>query len=892
MVRVATCVVVASSAWLALAVQIDNGAPAAAIALLGGVQKSVASVHDNASFIVTGTTSNITDHELGSISNAENCVPSRDCRAGVEPAVTAVPTARAILGRLPEACDGENCTAGEDLGHALRKRAATTTRRTSSSTKTTTKPKTSTSSRKTSSTRKAASTTSKRTSTSTKKVATSSQPKTTSTKKASATTKKTSSTTKKLTSTVKPTTASRTTTKKTSSSTSKRASSSTTSKRSSTTSKRTSSTSKRTSTTSQRTSTTSQRTSTTSKRTSSTSLRTTTASPAPVKTSTSTRKSTTTRSTTTSKITTSSTTTSSKSSTTIKATTSTTTSRVTTTTSATSVTSSSAQTSSAASLTSSGGASTTSDAASSTSSTQSALSESPTPTTATDPSSTSDASISTTSDSGSSSGTTTASTPVFTGINITDSSSVPTSTSAAVSNSASSASSGVPPAPTPTCPSPPPSFNSTADGFLSLCSTRYCDPATARDVSFSGLTGPVTRIEIETSLGLLMTQAPVIGLFQGNILANGAFGMAIQSAGLLYETTGDRRALEIALQLAENIYAIRNNPVTGQVLWDGVREPVWPTKADYPNYAGCENGLIVANMVQPAIYILKSPCLWDLVPNRVGNLSYPRAFNNNMTFKDRALALVAAGDLAFQQYFLPWFFDKTGNLIQPNDTRWNTVGDAGSTNLPGMPMPWNRRMMMTDGMLKLAIAFETGPALNLARRNKYDRLVGINIYSFLADVESVTAPNGLQAYDWDYTLNRNNTEEVKGIHALYDVLGVWQAWQRSITLYPIADDVMQRLANTMMYIVFQGPRLFSAFIDGTSTTADPAVKYLWGQWVYYGKWIPNWYNEVAFANRANGFGGKSWFSVPLIWTRNRLTDVSLSWKGDFASGFGFVAGTA
>lgn len=65
------------------------------------------------------------------------------------------------------------------------------------------------------------------------------------------------------------------------------------------------------------------------------------------------------------------------------------------------------------------------------------------------------------------------------------------------------------------------------------------------------------------------------------------------------------------------------------MLWTGRRDPVWPTKPFYPSntsvlvYAGCEQGLIVSNMVLPAIYILKSPCLWDMVSRASATVSEP-----------------------------------------------------------------------------------------------------------------------------------------------------------------------------------------------------------------------------------------------------------------------------
>ncbi|ORY76909.1 hypothetical protein BCR35DRAFT_353283 [Leucosporidium creatinivorum] len=445
-----------------------------------------------------------------------------------------------------------------------------------------------------------------------------------------------------------------------------------------------------------------------------------------------------------------------------------------------------------------------------------------------------------------------------------------------------------------TCVPTPTGFDGTAPGFLTLCTTRYCDATPVSAVHWSGYDGVVTRAEIETTLGLIGKTQPVLSNGLGNILANGAFGQAIVSAGQIYETTGDRRALDLALQMADNILAIRNDPNTGVILWTGKREQVWPTKPFYPSntsvlvYAGCEQGLIVSNMVLPAIYILKSPCLWDMIPSKVAGWSGPTAFSDTATYKERALALIAAGDLVYSNYFLPLFFDSSANIIQPNDARWNLVGDNGSSNLPGLPMAWNRRMMVLDGLHKLATSHETTAAFDSSLSSAYDSFIAVNVKGFIADMTPTYADNGLPTYDWDYTVNKDNTEEVKGQHGFWDILGVWQAWQRNPTLFGTTETLMQRLANTMMYVVLEKQGLFYAFIDGTSTVADPSVTYLWGEWAYYGKWIVSWYRQVAIANKANLSKGL-WVSTPLIWAKNKF--VTATWAGEFTNGAGYIAGT-
>lgn len=120
-----------------------------------------------------------------------------------------------------------------------------------------------------------------------------------------------------------------------------------------------------------------------------------------------------------------------------------------------------------------------------------------------------------------------------------------------------------------TCTPAPSTFNGTKASFSSVCTVRYCPAPNALNMVWSGNDGPVTRAEVESALGMLSSVPPATTNGIGNIFSNGAVGQAAYGAGLLYETTGDIRALDLALKIADNMLALRNSPATGTVVWGG-----------------------------------------------------------------------------------------------------------------------------------------------------------------------------------------------------------------------------------------------------------------------------------------------------------------------------------
>ncbi|GAA5989053.1 hypothetical protein JCM5350_003641 [Sporobolomyces pararoseus] len=443
------------------------------------------------------------------------------------------------------------------------------------------------------------------------------------------------------------------------------------------------------------------------------------------------------------------------------------------------------------------------------------------------------------------------------------------------------------------CIQPPKTFEGSGKGFSNLCRVRYCDAKPRRNMIWSGFDGEVTREEIESALGMLANLEPVWQNGQGNILGDGALGQGAYSASLLFEITGDIRALDIAVRISDNILALQNqnteNPVT---IWTGDVDPVWPTPELPPNnkheliYAGCEQGEIVSNMVNSALMILKSPCLWKKIPPVFDG---PTVFNDTATYYDRALAYIAAGDDTYENYFFR-FFDSAGSIIQPADERWWATGD---TRAPGTLMPWNRRMQIVHGALKLAAAHETPAAYNLTITKYYDSIVQRNVMDFLGALNKTRGKvEGIDIFQWDCSAMEEHTEEAKGIHALYDIFGSWLAWQRSSASYYLSNDFGKIMAQTFQHQINLGNGSFAGLVTGESTKKGHTIDSLWGHWSFYGFFLPEWFYTVARSNVDHGFQGRTWLAIPLLWTKHALHVNDLTfWTGQYSSGYGYVLGT-
>ncbi|BGO99367.1 Proteophosphoglycan ppg4 [Rhodotorula toruloides ATCC 204091] len=413
-------------------------------------------------------------------------------------------------------------------------------------------------------------------------------------------------------------------------------------------------------------------------------------------------------------------------------------------------------------------------------------------------------------------------------------------------------------------------------------------------MAWSGVDGGVTRTEIETALGMLKQLEPLWANGQDNVLSTGYLGQAAHDAGLLYEVTGDIRALDVSIQVADNILALQNanTPGGGVTIWTGAKDSVWPPGNLNPPegqlvYAGCEQGLIVGNMVQAANYILKSPCLWHKVPPVFQG---PTVFNESATYYDRALAYIKAADDTYESFFFR-FLDSNLSIIQPNDPRWDLTGDSRKS---GTPMPWNRRMLVLHGYIQLAIAHETPAAFDAKKTALYDTIVKRNVMDFLMALnEQKSVVNGKMTFNWDYSAGEEgHTEESQGIHAYYDQLGSWSAWQRNSAVFGLSNYIGYTFANTFENTISFGNGSFAGLVTGDSSKKAYTVNQLYAGWSFYALWLPDWFKTVAEANVASGFRGRTWLAIPLLWTKHALAVNDMTfWSGLFSSGFGVVVGT-
>ncbi|GAA5939697.1 hypothetical protein JCM1841_002943, partial [Sporobolomyces salmonicolor] len=125
------------------------------------------------------------------------------------------------------------------------------------------------------------------------------------------------------------------------------------------------------------------------------------------------------------------------------------------------------------------------------------------------------------------------------------------------------------------CTEVPSTFEGSMAGFANLCKVRYCDARGKRNMVWSGDDGEVTRAEIESALGMLQQDLePLWENGQGNILADGSLGQGAYGASLLFEITGDIRALDVAVRIADNILALQNqNTPDPVVIWTGAVDP-------------------------------------------------------------------------------------------------------------------------------------------------------------------------------------------------------------------------------------------------------------------------------------------------------------------------------
>ena len=399
--------------------------------------------------------------------------------------------------------------------------------------------------------------------------------------------------------------------------------------------------------------------------------------------------------------------------------------------------------------------------------------------------------------------------------------------------------------------------------FLSLTTTA----AFAASMAIDSLTGPVTQNEINTFITFMQAQTPPQtpwGAVNGttgdhNEWADGTGGRELEAMGGMYEISGNLTILDQMISWADDCVSQRNDLMSAgnggqRVMWTGKIDEVWcpnePTSADAA-YAGCENEDTEGHLAFCAKLILQTPSIWNAtVPD--GN-----PYGYGATYLQRATNYLAKCDEANDEYSLNWFIQAgTGLIVAPTNAAWVAFDE----NVNAI----NRQMMFLSGFQRLAEAHEI-LGDNPARVAQYDAIVETNTMVCLNGMVKFRpyVTNGLPVYDWGY-YPTSNAPEATEIHAEYDMIGIYRAFNRikyGLTLSPLVP-----FANTMVNVIYLGTNTFAGDVSGGSGIQSP----IYSGWIWTADWNPAVYNVVAGASYTNNwYQSSADIDAGILWMKNR-----------------------
>ncbi|CAG8550270.1 6859_t:CDS:1 [Cetraspora pellucida] len=377
-------------------------------------------------------------------------------------------------------------------------------------------------------------------------------------------------------------------------------------------------------------------------------------------------------------------------------------------------------------------------------------------------------------------------------------------------------------------------------------------------MSLDNLDGPVTQNEINLFIGFLEQPNRIPTTALDNEIADRQPGQDVEALGLVYEITQNHQILDRMITYSDIFLSLRNDPVNGRIMWTGQRELVWctiPDNGTLSGYAGSEGLDITGHIAYTAYHILKTPCLWGI------NVTDNDPHKYGATYKERALTYVTEMDKTIDTYYLKYFIrENDSKIYNPNSSAWDNLGEMSANS----PMPWNRQQMMTNGFLRMAECHEI-IGDDASRVNKYFNIIQVSIDWMVKNFIPVKTKNCLNAYNWAYSTVSNSSEDID-IHALYDIWGMYRAWQRKDKLN-VSIDVMINLANTMMYIINIDNKTFTTRVCDTYDNTFTAN--LYGPWEFYAEFIPDWYKFVVNVNVNRIKTGPQYMGA-LLWVKNSL----------------------
>jgi hypothetical protein len=372
-------------------------------------------------------------------------------------------------------------------------------------------------------------------------------------------------------------------------------------------------------------------------------------------------------------------------------------------------------------------------------------------------------------------------------------------------------------------------------------------------MTVQSLYGPVTATEIRSFESFMSGESPPSGQTYDNSLADGTPGMEAEALGLMYEVTNDPVLINQMIQYADRFLWLRNNTNNGQIMWDGIRDPVWltkpPTNSD-AGYAGCENNDIVGHIAFCAKLILESPSLWNTtVP--IGD-----PYTNGATYYQRAKTYVAQMDLVQDAYMLKWFINTNDyQIMAPTNAAWVAEGQSVTA--------YNRQMMFLNGFQRLSECHQL-LCDNPARVVEYDAIVKAAVNVFVAALQPYTT-NGILVYNWNYAPGSGGSED-NTLHSTYDIWGITRAWQSG--RYAITNATMAPFANTLQYVMNVSTNHISYYVNGTSSPNSPR-NFIYPGWMPIANFGAATFPIMANMDIAQGSqSSTAVFDALILWAKN------------------------
>ena len=373
--------------------------------------------------------------------------------------------------------------------------------------------------------------------------------------------------------------------------------------------------------------------------------------------------------------------------------------------------------------------------------------------------------------------------------------------------------------------------------FITLSCCWMGTNLAAQSLLVEQLHGPVTRNEIASFKAFIEHAQPSLDNV-GNDWVYGSSGSTMEALGMMYETTNDTSILNKMIRFSDVALHIRNHADTGRVLWTGKRELCWPNKAvtaEDAGYSGSENGDVIAHIAYCAQLIIRNKKLWHY-PVSIGD-----TYQFGRTYLARAKTYITELNRTIDHYIFPNFIQKGSyRFYWPQNEKWQALG-ARYKKDGGKPIPWNQQAMLAGGFQRLAECHEL---LNeqAKRVALYDSIVKAYSDWFISQLTPYDA-GGHTCYKWSYAVNDTALKymEDQG-HGGYDVWGICRAYNRKI--YGIRNEVMQQLANTVQYVMYQGNGSFSKRVDGKNGTQN----YLGASYLFLARFRPQLYDIIALAD--------------------------------------------